>query len=230
MHFIKDLFEKNQTEHLHNKFIRYSKGNFVGPLLKIKFTKNDVKIYASFHFTDELLSMCADILGNDPVHVKGSLVWNQDLAPQLAELGIMYSKVSKSRGIFKYTLENDVPLQDFVKSMGGYHVLLTIKEEGLSYVTKSSLPKPNKEFGADFCKVTLPQSHAKKVMEEFAFDVKCTAKQIEIEHKIEVTDIELPENITDFDKARREAKRVGTIVRKVIVDGEETETSQDFKV
>ena len=172
MHFIKDLFEKNQTEHLHNKFIRYSKGNFVGPLLKVRFSKKDIKVYASFHYTDELLQMVASILGNKQIHIKGTLVWNQDLAPALAKLGIIHSKVSKSRGIFKYTLENDVPLQDFVNEMGNYHLLINIKEGDLSYVTKTSLPKPNKEFGADFCKVTFPASLTKKVMSEFAFDVK----------------------------------------------------------
>lgn len=230
MHFIKDLFEKNLTDHLHNKFIRYSKGNFVGPLLKIKITKNDVKIYASFHYTDELLILVANILGNNPTHIKGSLVWNQDLSQDLAKLGIMYSKVSKMRGIFKYELENDVPLKDFVETMGNYHVLVNVKTDTLSYVTKSSFPKPNKEFGADFCKVTFPLTMVSEVLKEFAFDAPKDLKQIEISHEIEIKDIELPSDVSDFDRARREAKRVGTIKRKIIVDGNETESSSEFKV
>lgn len=39
MHYIKDVFKKQETEHAHNKFIRYSKGNFVGPIINIKVSK-----------------------------------------------------------------------------------------------------------------------------------------------------------------------------------------------
>ena len=66
---------------------------------------------------------------------------------------------------------------------------------------------------------------------EFLFDVKSnSAKSVEIKHEINVEDIELP-NIDDFDKARRLAKRVGTIHRFVSLDGSEfKETKINFKV
>ena len=113
MHYIKDIFEKNETQHAHNKLIRYSKGEFTGPLIKAKFTANSVKLFTSFHFIDEILILLANHLGNVKVNIKGSLIWNQDLSSKLQSLGIMYSKVSKARGIFKYTLDNEVNLKVF---------------------------------------------------------------------------------------------------------------------
>lgn len=230
MHYIKDLFENKETEHLHNKFIRYSKGNFCGPLMKIRISKANVKIGASFHYVDELLKFVAEILGDVQVHVKGTLIWNSDLGPELAKLGIKYSKVTKSRGIFKYLLENDVPIKTFVETMGNYHVLINIKQEDLSYVTKSSFPKPNKEFGPDFCKVTFPISILDRILEEFAFDVKSAKKLIEIKHSLDITEIKLPEGEEDFEIARKLARRIGHIKREVIVDSESTITEKDFNV
>ena len=76
MHYMKDVFEGKVSEHAHNKFVRYSKGNFVGPLVNIKISKANVKVSASFHFVDELLMMVAKVLGDKVVHVEGTLVWN----------------------------------------------------------------------------------------------------------------------------------------------------------
>lgn len=232
MHFIKDLFQDNQTEHLHNKFIRYSRGEFVGPLLKVKFAKANVKVYASFHFVDELLQLVADKLGDKQVHIKGTLLWNKDLGPELEELGIKFLKVAKARGIFKYTLDNDTVLQNFVKVMNKYHLLINVKEDGLSYTTKSSFPKPNKEFGPDFCKLTLPSDMKDLIIDEFCFDLENPekVKAIEISHKIKIDDIVLPEGETDFEVARRQAKRVGSIERVLTVDGTENLSQKEFKV
>lgn len=231
MHYIKDIFNKKDTEHAHNKFIRYSKGVFIGPLLEVKIAKTQVKLKASFHFVDELLFLLAEILGNKIVHITGTISWNTDLSSDLAKLGIKYSKVSKARGIFKYELENDVAMKDFIDLMGKYHILITIKTDDISFVTKSSFPKPNKEFTADFCKVTLPGTFTKRILEEFAFDIADkNIKEVSIQHKIVVDNIELP-NIDDFDKARRLAKRSGVITRTIGFNGNESVvTDCKFKI
>lgn len=221
MHYIKDIFEGNITEHAHTKFIRYSKGKFVGPLLNLKLSKNQVKLSASFHFTDEILYLLAEVLGNQEVHIKGTLIWNKDLSSQLAQLGIKYLKVTKSRGIFKYVLDNDVPIKDFVDTLGKFNILVNIKTDEFSLVTKTSFPKPNKEFKADFCKVTLPAKFKDTILREYVFDVKETdLKSVVISHELEITEIELPQ-IDNFEEARRLAKRVGKIKRIVTINTNE---------
>lgn len=220
-----------ESEHAHNKFIRYSKGSFVGPLLIMRFTANSVKLAGSFHFGDEFLYLVSDVLGNREVHIKGSLVWNAELSKELESLGIKYVKVTKSRGIFKYVLDNDVKLTDFMDTLGKYNLLVSLKTGDISLTMKSSFPKPNKEFGPDFCKVTLPKEFIEPVLKEFAFDVeKEKCKRIDISHLIEVEDILLPD-CDNFEEARRLAKRKGKLTRKVIVNSEEEfEKTIDFLV
>ena len=232
MHYIKDIFNKVDSEHAHDKFVRYSKGSFVGPLLKIKFMSSQIKVYASFHFMDELLELTAQVLGDKKVNVKGSLIWNSDLSAELGKLGIMYSKVTKARGIFKYALDNEVKMKEFVQSFNKYNLLLSIKDDEVSLVTKPNFPKPNKEFTMDFCKGTFPTSMADILKKEFLFDVKeDKIKEVIITHKIDVDDIEFPKGIDNFEEVRRLAKRIGNVERKVIVNGgEEVVSSMNIKI
>lgn len=228
---MKEIFQKNYTQHAHDKLVRYSKGEFTGPLIKAKFTSNSVKLYTSFHFIDEILILLANHLGNVKVKIKGSLIWNKDLSKDLQQLGIMYSKVSKARGIFKYTLDNEVLLKDFVDLFSTYNLLVNFKYENVSVAMKSSLPKPNKEITADFCKLTLPKEMETILREEFLFDIKEKCKEVEISHKIIVDDIILPpEEDLDFEMKRRLAKRKGTLYRKIIIDNKDTLSQVDFEL
>ena len=231
MHYIKDIFKGKQSEHTHDKFIRYSRGNFTGALLKIMVSKKNIRVNTSFHLIDEILSLLADHLKNKEIEIKGTLSWNKDLGPELEEQGIKYLKVSKARGIFKYVLQNKVKFKDFVTAFSKYHLLISFKEEDIKLSTKNKLPKPNKEVSNLFCKTTFPKSMQKKVLKEFLFDTKeVPTKVCLIEHNIEVNEINLPD-IDDFDKARRLAKRKGIITRKIKVDtNDEVESKIDFNV
>lgn len=231
MHYIKDIFEKNITNHTHNKFVRYSRGTFTGPLIRLKVQKSSIKIAASAHFIDELLYFVEKILKDKIVHVKGVVVWNKDLNEKFEELGIKYIKVSKSRGIFKYTIDNEVNITDFIEAFKNYNLLINIKTDEISMTTKSNFPKPNKEVAKDFCKCTFPISLKDELFSEFAFDIKnVKAKDIIIKHKIIITDIELPE-IDDFEKARKLATRIGTLERITSVNGaDEISKTIDLKV
>ena len=106
MHYLKDLFNNKENKHTHLKFIRYSKGNFTGPIINLKITANFVKLNSSFHIVDELLEIFSKIIKNQKVSIKGSLSWNHNLDEELAKNGIKYLKVIKSRGIFNYKLDN----------------------------------------------------------------------------------------------------------------------------
>lgn len=231
MHYIKDIFQGNTTQHAHEKFVRYSKGHFVGPLITIKQTPSGTKVGTSFHLVDELLHLITEVIGNERVHVTGSIVWNSDLSDELLKLGIKYSKVTKARGIFKYVLDNDVAFKDFVDAMCNYNILVNLKHPKVSIACKSSFPKPNKEFGADFCKCLFPKDMDSRLFEEFAFDIeKQTPKEVIIKHTIEVDDIKLPQDVASFEEARRLATREGMLIRHISVDKEEKETSTRFSV
>ena len=231
MHFMKDVFEGKNTQHAHNKFVRYSKGSFVGPLLSIKQMPSGTKVTTSFHLVDELLHLIAEVIGNEEVHIKGTVVWNTDLSDELLKLGIKYSKVTKSRGIFKYTLDNDVKFKDFVDAMCGYNLLVSLKHPQVSISCKSTFPKPNKEFGDDFCKCMFPKEMASRILEEFAFDIEDkNPKEVAIEHHIDIDNIILPENFETFEEARHRATREGLVKRKITVDKVPKETQINVSV
>jgi hypothetical protein len=231
MHYVKDLFKKKQTEHAHNKFIRYSKGKFVGPLITITIQKNNIKLNSSFHLSNEILILMADYLKNKEVEIKGNLSWNKDLSPDLANIGIMYLKVTKSRGIFNYILENKVKFKEFVETLGQYHLLVNFKEDNLKLTTKNKFPKPNKEISNDFIKAIFPLELKDKIFDEFAFDCKnCQAKKIQIEHDIIIEDIHLPQS-DNFEEARKLATREGTLIRRISLDGAKpVETKIHFNI
>ena len=233
MHYIKDIFEKKESEHSHNKFIRYSKGEFQGPIISLKVQKAGIKLNSSFHLSDEILMLFSDYLGDKEIAVKGVVSWNRDLNPELEASGIKYLKVSKARGIFNYKLENDIKLKSFVNTMGKYNVLLSFKEDDCKVTMKPKFPKPNKEVGADFVKSLFPSSLKDRILDEFCFDCdKKSIKEIEIDNKIIVNDIEYPKDDSmGFDEIRRLARRVGTITRTIVINGgEPIITKVDFKV
>jgi hypothetical protein len=231
MHYVKDLFEKRQTEHAHNKFVRYSKGKFTGPLISISIQKNNIKFNGSFHISNEILMLLGEYFGNKEIEIKGTLSWNKDLSPDLANIGIMYLKVTKSRGIFNYILENKVKLKEFVDTLVKYNLLVSFKEDDIKLTTKNKFPKPNKEISNDFVKAILPISLKDRVLDEFAFDCKkCKAKKIEIAHDIIIEDIHLPQ-VEDFEVARKQATREGTLIRRISLDGAEpVETKIHFNI
>ena len=223
-HYIKSIFKGEVDEHTHDKFIRYSKGEFVGPLIKIKVMKDKIKLNSSFHYCDELLVLISEEIGSKKCRIKGSLFWNEDLTKKLEAQGIKYIKAARSRGNYKYALDNVVKFKPFVDAMIPYKLLLSVKFGDVSLFTKNSFPKPNKEFGDNFCKVTLPVSMKDKVLREFAFDVEEDVKEVSIRHTIFIDGIEVPK-VENFEEARKLAKRKGSIKREVTVKGEKTKVS-----
>jgi hypothetical protein len=233
MHYVKDIFQGKQSEHAHTKLTRYSKGTFQGPLLEVRFSSKFIKLSGSFHYADELLAIIAKHLKKEIIHIKGSVVWNKDLTKDFESLGMKYVKVTKSRGIFKYVLDNDVEIGPFVELFGKYNLLVSFKFGDISITTKSSFPKPNKEFKADFCKCTFPLALKDEIFSEFLFDVTFDPKikYVSISHQIQIDDIIMPQGDYTFEEMRRLSKRKGIFTREVELKGKEKElSSAEFEV
>jgi len=72
----------------------------------------------------------------------------------------------------------------------------------------------------------LPSENAK----DFAFDFELK-KKAEIIHDIVVEDIIIPEEYAgDFEKARLFSKRKGKIIRRITIDGEESQSETNFEI
>lgn len=220
-HYIKEIFEKDsQEKRIHGKFIRYSKGNFTGPLIKIKKQKDSLKIKSSFHIVDELLWLATKYTSEKDVNIKGTISYNMDLSAEFEELGLKYMKVSKSRGIYKYQIDNVVNIDNFVNKMADYNPLLSFTSKNVKITTKKSFPKPNKEITNNFCYLELPLEAEEEIYSNFCFDIDERPKDIDISHTIIIDEIVFPDKKDiSFEQLRRESQRKGTIKRELQYNG-----------
>lgn len=217
-HFIKEVFKnKKISTRAHEKFIRYSKGIYVGPLIKISKQKEKIKIKSSFHIVDELIHLAAKFSKEEDAQIKGTINHNEDLAEEFAKIGIKYIKVKKSRGIFKYEIDNILNLKTFEKNMLKYNPLINFSTSNVKLTTKKSFPKPSKDITSNFCYLELPLESADYVYKFFAFDIKETPKKtVDISHEFIIEEVIYPENKNlDFKQIRELSKRKGKVKRTV---------------
>ncbi len=230
-HYIKKIFKKKPDERTHNKFIRYSKGTFTGPLITIRVMKSKIRIKSSFHIIDELIALAVKYSAEKNAHIKGTIVYNKDLSEEFLKIGLKYLKLTKSRGIYKYQIDNDLDLEEFSKIFLKYNPLINFSTSNVKLTSKKNFPKPNKEISKDFCYLELPKEAEKEVFKEFCFDIKDTPKTVEIEHTIIVDNITFPEKeCTSFEEMRRKAIREGEIIRKVSYGDKIKESKFKFSV
>lgn len=229
-HFIKEVFDnKKISNRTHEKFIRYSKGVYVGPLIKISKQKEKIKIKSSFHIVDELIHLAAKFSKEDDTHIKGTINHNEDLSEEFSKIGIKYIKVKKSRGIFKYEIDNILNLKTFEENMLKYNPLVNFSTSNVKLTTKKSFPKPSKEITSNFCYLELPLEASDYVNKFFAFDLEeKTKKTIDISHEFIIDEVIYPEDKNlDFKLIRELSKRKGKIKRtlKIGTNIEESEVN-----
>ena len=229
MHFIKSIFEDKTDDETHKKLVRYSKGVFEGPKIKLKIVGKNVKINSSFHYVDEFYTFIFKKIMTSKIDISGSVIFNEDISNKIEELGLVVEQKVSSRGIYKIKFSGNIGI-DELKELKKYKILFNYSSDDFSIKVKNSYPKPNKEFTYDFCKFGFSKEFLDCFLEEFLFDLENLEKEVLIEHKIEVFDVELPKKITDFETARLEAVRIGKVTREVFVDGLKKTTQKDFKV
>jgi len=96
---------------------------------------------------------------------------------------------------------------------------------------KKALPKPGKneeKIDDKFCSLDLDEKYWEKVKEAFFWDVPNCKKAL-IEHELQIREILFPAGEKDPVKIRELAKRKGTIVRKMQVDGKDLEKKYEVE-
>ncbi|MHA1729253.1 MAG: hypothetical protein ACTSWY_11040 [Promethearchaeota archaeon] len=172
MHFLKDLIENPTNDnpvknfpHVHRHFIRYSKGLFDGPAMRIKVpaTRKKVTINASFEFEDLLAWICAKAMkvfgASDDFEITGNLISGVDFSKELQTIGLDKWIVKKSTGKtknFKCKLDSKAPqvingeiLRELIEKLQATSYLLlnfnmTDSNSNLfSLKTKNNPPRPS---------------------------------------------------------------------------------------
>ena len=250
MHFLSRLIETPILEepaknhmNIHRHFYRYSKGDFIGPAIKITKTKAKITLKGTHEYEDLILEIIAKTI-SDPqqsFEVKGKLITGMDLSETITDLGLNWI-LKKSTGKTKnYKADivdqiNKNQLLEAVKIFreNSYLLLSFIINTTIKVTTKKNIPQPSKKKAEDddvskriqFCTGTISNTDAnvKMVLDliasDFKTDVPNNWRTIILLNNYNITEIVIPKNIKDSRLLRIMAIRKGKMYRSINIDGE----------
>jgi len=231
--FIKKAFEKNFDDLVHLQFQKFSKGEFKDrAVIHAKNIKGKFSVNTTAEFANELVMIMAEKLGNNKTKVTGVIVSTKDLSSE-----IDFQDKKQFMGIKQYVINKEMTGNEILalcKKMPTAFFALSFSANDSELFIKPKAPKsakPNmkgeKSVKPDFCKL---KTTDKNLIESMIFeDETKNFSTIEINHTFSIKDIILPSGEKDFAKIRELAKRKGTIIRKMVVDGKEIEKRYDFE-
>ena len=229
MNFIEQIFTGKVDEKTHQKFIKYGKGKFPGPVLEIKKQKKNIKVKGSYDYSEifgKLIAENAD--GN--FNVTGKILSKNDLDDELIRLGVEIQKKSKKRKLKVYQIKTEIDSGTFKKlyELNAYVLLSLAPVEKINFKLKSKAAPPKPGGGVDdkFCSAVFDISLLDTIMDELCFDAVDDIdvenfKKINISHEYKINEIIIPDGVATPAEIRLQAKRKGRIIRKIAVDDEE---------
>lgn len=240
MNFIKRVFDDDIDESVHLQFQKFSRGEFRDKaMIHFKKAAGKYNITSSPEYANEMVRTVANKIKEDKVRVTGAIVSTLDLKDY-----VEYKEIKQFQGVKRYIIDNEMtgneilelieklPKNFFALSFstpdGNYKLKIKPKAPKSGKPGKKTAEKPK----PDFCKLTTTD---KETAKEFLFEADDIekVKEANIEHTYYIEDLEIPEEVKkegDFKKMREEAKRVGRIVRKAVIDGEEKNSEKKIKV
>lgn len=214
MNFVKQIAQGKVDEATHKKLARYGKGEYERGILLIKKGKKDIKLKASWDWSNDLFGIIVENIKKD-AEVKGKIIAARDFE---SELGIEAS-FSKRGKLYTAEIEaslNPEQMKSIYEKFKGDFLLLNLKSDNFKLNVKNSIPKPGGGVKEDFCSATMPLD----VLDEFTFDFDKNFSEAKVVNKFVITQIIVPKGYeNDFAMARLMAKRKGKLVRLITVDG-----------
>lgn len=232
MNFIRKIKDKNFDELVHLQFQKFSKGEFQNrAIIEVKKSKDKYTIKTSAEFANELVRMIAEKLGEEKTKVTGAIVSTSDLKEELD-----FKEIKQFQGVKRYLIDTEMsgnelinlldkfPKNFFALSFSSGDDILKIKPKA----PKSGKPgKGDEKPKADFCSLKTTDSN---IVKSFVFE-KEDFKKAEISHTFFIERIEIPDELKDskdFALIREKSKRVGRILRKGEIDGQEIKNEMEF--
>ncbi len=232
MNFIKELFEgDSEQDWIHQRFIRYGKGEFSGPYISIKKVGDFLKIRSSADYIN-ILGMLLVETFSGILKVEGSILSREKIDTYIETISLGIVKAGREKGIFSYRVKGEVnsnALAELYSKLKGGVLLLNLSGSKVGLNVKKRLPKPGSTRDEKFCTCTLEQDN--RILNELCFDVDVKEfKEIEISHTYRIDEIIVPEDCRDISLARVLAKRKGSVRRSVRIDGSLHETERELFV
>jgi len=230
MNFVKKIFEEKSDDSVHMQFTRFGKGEYHGRFVLNLWKTKKVKLKSSFEFANDFVRIVSEL---GPAKVSGVVMSKQDISGILSKNNIQGNSEEKKGGLYYI---NNIPSQELKSAQlvelenASYFALLDIEGKDFSVKIKKKLPKPGKDEGKiddKFCQLEADDKYYSKIKEDFFWDVP-TAKKISAKHIVAISEIVMPKDEKDYAKIREFAKRKGKIIRKIEIDGEETNSEKTF--
>jgi hypothetical protein len=260
MHYLKQLIKTpiledpaNKSRHIHRHFYRYSKGDFIGPAMKVSQTKTKFTLKGSHEYEDLILELVASGISNpnEKFEIKGNLITGGDISDIISGLGFTWNlkeSTGKTRN-FKAEILDTVNKDLLLKSIkafrkNSYYLLSFNLNPTCKVTTKKNIPQPSKKKVEDdevnkriqFCTgyINNTESNLKRIIDNAVSDFKSTIpkswKSIIIFNNYKITDIILPKNVADSRLLRIMAIRKGKLFRTLEIDGETYENQYSIVV
>lgn len=258
MHFLQKIIENPilkdpAVEHtdVHRHFYRYSKGEFIGPALKISKSKARITLKGSHEYEDLILEVVADTISQDEVEIKGTLISGGDVGDLIEDLGFDWA-LKKSTGKTKnfkanfVSLTNRDTLLESIKAFRktSYYLISFTVNPTCKVTTKKSIPQPSKKKVEEddvstriqFCTgvMNYSEQNLKKslnlILPDFKSELPEKWKNITIKNNYRITDIVLPEDVDNWGLKRILAIRKAKLFRSIDIDGEIIEKQYNIVV
>ena len=231
---IKNIFEGDCDEEVHNDFVKFSRGVFNDRyLVEGKKQAKNWTIKTGPEFANFFVRKGLEKL-TEPINLKGIISTTLNLSD---EIPCEISKISQFQGVKKYVIDAEVEPKKLIDLMDKYPKVffaLSFNLGSLNIKIKAKPPKsgkPSNKDGedqkVDFCII---KTDDKNLLKDFFWDVGLDWKTIYISHSLIIEDIVYPENMANMKPAeiRENAKRKGKIIRKVKIDDSEKTFEKEF--
>ena len=230
MNHVKEIIAGNQDqEFIHQKFVKYSKGNFEAAALVLKKAGEKLKVKGSCDYSDVVGYILAKA-ATGSVKVSGAIASKKEI-----KTSIPLAKGKKRLGVVTTEIKTDLDAKDLVvlyEENPDAHILIDIESSAGKLKTKKKPPRPGGGIDDEFFSAEIQPSAIPTFLEEMCFDFENkNFTEARVIHTYSITEIVIPEEYRkDAVKARLHAKRKGTVKRALEIDGRKTEKTKDLLV
>jgi len=220
MHYIKQIFSDDIEDWVHRLFVKYGRGEYQGPRIRIACAGKYVKVSATYDYATALCEVLAKNFGGE-LSVSGKIISREKIEDLVSD----FLKIKKSKGkkgVFELEVAGDVDAQALVGIIAaspGTFFLLNLTSGKNKIKSKNKLPKPGSKLKEGFVTASYDAGILPTISDEFLFDVEGDFTEASISHTYKIDELVKPEGVDDPARIRVESKRKGKVIREVSVDG-----------
>ena len=246
MHYLSELIETPSLEdpaknhmNIHRHFYRYSKGDFIGPGLRVTLSKARITLRGSHEYEDLIQEIVVKTIDADQIDVDGVLITGSNINDDLQALGLDW-KLKKSTGKtknYKAEISDKITTDTFLKTIEKFRInsylLLSFNiNPSCKVSTKKRIPQPSKKKAEDddinkrvqFCIGVIENTEKNlkliidSALQDFRSDLPNRFKNLKLLNNYKIEEIILPKDVENSMLLRIMAIRKGKMFRSLQID------------